>query len=38
LENLIAIQQGYTITPMSVFMGEPPKSAPAVIGLPGIQQ
>ena len=30
LENMIAIQQGYKITPLSVFMGEAPKSAPAV--------
>jgi hypothetical protein len=30
LENMVAVQQGYQITPLSVFMGKPPKSAPAV--------
>jgi hypothetical protein len=30
LENMIAIQQGYKITPLSVFIGEVPKSAPLV--------
>jgi hypothetical protein len=30
LENMIAIQKGYKITPMSVYFGESPKSVPEV--------